>query len=122
MSLKKEEILNTIENMSVKDIVDLVSMIEKRFGVTASLVERNVEKDEDKSKEEKTEFKVILKSIGKNKISVIKVVRSILGLGLKEAKDTVDSVPVLIKDSINKIESERLKKLLEDSGATVEIS
>lgn len=122
MSLKKEEILEAIANMSVSDIVDLVSMMENRFGVTASSVAQVVKNNENEKKEEKSDFKITLKSIGKNKIAVIKIVRSFLNLGLKEAKDTVDSAPVLLKDGVNKLDSDKIKKTLEEAGAIVELS
>lgn len=124
MSLTKEEILNTISEMSVMDIMQLISMIEKKFGVSASVLaspsESKVESSES-VQEEQTEFNVVLNTIGNNKIPVIKAVRSITGLGLKEAKDLVESAPVILKESISRDDAEVLKKTLESIGASVEI-
>ncbi|AAZ41184.1 50S ribosomal subunit protein L7/L12 [Candidatus Blochmanniella pennsylvanica str. BPEN] len=121
MSLTKEQILDAISNMSVMDIVRLTSMMEEKFGVsTASLT--TVEPDTSEAiVEEQTEFNVFLTAIGNNKIPVIKTVRSITGLGLKEAKELVESAPVILKESINKDDAETLKKTLETVGASVEI-
>lgn len=122
MSLSKEDILEAISNMSVTEIVDLVSMMEKKFGVSSNHVPAvPAEGKEIEVKEEKNEFDVTLSSIGPNKIAVIKSVRSLIGLGLKEAKDTVESAPVLIKQGVSKEESEKLKKILEEAGATVDL-
>ncbi|URJ31248.1 50S ribosomal protein L7/L12 [Blochmannia endosymbiont of Camponotus sp.] len=121
MSLTKEQILDAISNMSVMEIVKLTSMIEEKFGVSAAslaTVEPNVSEPVVK---EQTEFNVFLTAIGSNKIPVIKTVRSITGLGLKEAKELVESAPVILKESINKSDAETLKKTLETAGATVEI-
>ncbi|BGI50884.1 MAG: 50S ribosomal protein L7/L12 [Arsenophonus endosymbiont of Ceratovacuna japonica] len=120
MSITKEQILNTIADMSVMDVIELIALMEEKFGVSATpapvaapvLIEET---------EEKTEFNVILSAIGNNKVTVIKAVRTATGLGLKEAKDIVESAPVTIKESISKEESETLKKLLEEAGASVEI-
>lgn len=120
MSITKQQILDAISEMSIMDISELVNMMEKKFGVFATQAP-NSQKNLEKTPEEKTEFNVILNSIGTNKIPVIKAIRSITSLGLKEAKDMVESAPVTIKESINKEESEKIKKLLEDVGASVEI-
>ncbi|HMI77011.1 MAG TPA: 50S ribosomal protein L7/L12 [Buchnera sp. (in: enterobacteria)] len=120
--INKEQILEAIEKMSVMNVVELVSAMEKKFGVSASSVVNSVSTTQDtESNEEKTEFNVFLKSIGNNKISVIKAVRSKIGLGLKEAKDLVESAPIVLKENINKEESESLKKFLEEAGAEIEI-
>ncbi|HXK00549.1 MAG TPA: 50S ribosomal protein L7/L12 [Buchnera sp. (in: enterobacteria)] len=122
MSINKEQILEAIAEMSVKNVVELVSAMEKKFGVSATAINSNTTIGQNiESTEEKTEFNVFLKNIGSNKISVIKAVRSATGLGLKEAKDLVESAPILIKENINKEESESLKKTLENAGAEVEI-
>ena len=113
--IKKEEVINWLSNQSVIEIADLVKELEDKWGVSAA--EANAS-----SQEEKTEFDVILKSFGGNKIAVIKEVRSITGLGLKEAKDLVESAPKPIKEAIDKNESEEIKKKLEAVGAEVEIN
>jgi len=125
MDLKKEDIINAISKMSVMEIVDLVKEMEKKFEVSASANmmvgttnTANTEKEEVK---EQTEFAVTLESFGKSKISVIKSIRSIINLGLKEAKDFVENAPKLIKDGIDKSESEEIKKKLEEVGAKVSI-
>lgn len=124
MSLTKEEILNAVSEMSVMDIMQLVSMMENKFGVSvgslASSSESTVSSSELIQKEQ-TEFNVILSAIGNNKIPVIKTVRSITSLGLKEAKELVESAPVILKESISKNDAETLKKTLEAVGASVEI-
>lgn len=124
MSLTKEEILNAISEMSVMDIVQLVSMMEKKFGVSAnSFVSSSESKEESLESVQvvQTEFNVILSAIGSNKIPVIKAVRSITGLGLKEAKELVESAPVTLKEALNRDDAESLKKTLETVGASVEI-
>lgn len=122
MSINKEQILEAIAEMSVKNVIELISAMEEKFGVSANAINTNATTGQaDTSTEEKTEFNVFLKTIGGNKVSVIKAVRSATGLGLKEAKDLVESAPTLIKENINKNESESLKKILEDAGAEVEI-
>ncbi|WP_216782537.1 50S ribosomal protein L7/L12 [Candidatus Profftia tarda] len=120
MSISKEDILNAVSEMSVIDVVELVAMMEKKFGVVAAVsAVAAVTTPEDV--EEKTEFDVLLKSIGANKISVIKAVRSATGLGLKEAKDLVESAPASVKEGISKEDAENMKKSLEEAGAEVEI-
>jgi len=124
MELKKEDIINAISKMSVMEIVDLVKEMEKKFDVSASnmVVSNNnaSDKKEEETKEQ-TEFSVTLESFGKSKISVIKSIRSIINLGLKEAKDFVEGAPKLIKEGIDKKESEEIKKKLEEVGAKVSI-
>lgn len=125
MSLKKEEVLDAISDMSVMDIMQLISMIEKKFNVSASSYmapsENMAIESESTQIEEQTEFTVILSAIGSNKIPVIKTIRTITGLGLKEAKELVESAPVTLKESVNKNDAEELKKTLESVGASVEI-
>jgi len=124
MDLKKDDIINAISKMSVMEIVDLVKEMEKKFDVSASNMMMgggavaNSEKEEVK---EQTEFNVTLESFGSSKISVIKSIRSIINLGLKEAKDFVENAPKLIKSGIDKAESEEIKKKLEEVGAKVSI-
>ncbi|OQM34041.1 50S ribosomal protein L7/L12 [bacterium endosymbiont of Pedicinus badii] len=125
MSISKEQIIEEVSKMSVMEVLELVSMMEKKFGVSyKEIISQNVSTNNvpsEKEKEEKTEFSVFLQNIGKNKIAVIKSVRSIVGLGLKEAKDLVESAPVLIKEKVKKEEADSLKKLIESTGAIVEI-
>ncbi|WP_225639353.1 50S ribosomal protein L7/L12 [Candidatus Profftia sp. (ex Adelges kitamiensis)] len=120
MSISKDEILNAIAKMSVMDIVELISMMEEKFGVIAT-VSAVTATGSDEVIEEKTEFDVILKNIGTNKIAVIKAVRSATGLGLKEAKDLVESAPATLKEGVNKEDAAVLKKSLEDAGAEVAV-
>lgn len=125
MSLTKEEILDAISEMSVMDIMQLISMMENKFKVSAGMLVSSSKSQEESSsilnKKEQTEFSVILSAIGNNKIPVIKTVRSITGLGLKEAKELVESAPVVLKELMNKSDAEILKKTLETIGASVEI-
>ncbi|QJC33788.1 50S ribosomal protein L7/L12 [Enterobacteriaceae endosymbiont of Donacia provostii] len=121
MAVTKEQIIEAIESMSIIDIMDLINSIEKKFGVSSIITNsQNNNKQQDK-KEEKTEFNIYLKSIGNNKISVIKTVRSIMNLGLKEAKDLVESAPIILKESISKQEALDLESKLKTSGAEIEI-
>ena len=123
----REEILEAISKMSVMDLVELISEMEEKFDVSASApaavaavaATGNGSESSDKE-EEQTEFDLILKSFGDNKIAVIKVVRAITGLGLKDAKDMVEGAPATIKEAISKKEVEEMTKQLEDSGAVVE--
>lgn len=127
MAVSKEEILETISNMSVMEVVDLIEAMEEKFGVSAAAPAAAVAGagaaagGEAAAAEEKTEFDVILSSFGDNKVSVIKTVRSITGLGLKEAKDMVEGAPVAVKEGVTKEESEDIKKQLEEAGAMVEV-
>lgn len=121
MAITKEQIIEAISTMSVMEIVDLVSTMEKKFGVSAIPVNTQNQNQQIEQKEEKTEFDVLLKTIGKNKIAVIKAVRSAVGLGLKESKDLVESAPTILKEKINKTDAESFKNILEKAGATVEI-
>ncbi|QCI20200.1 50S ribosomal protein L7/L12 [Buchnera aphidicola (Brachycaudus cardui)] len=121
MSITKEQILNAISEMSVINVVDLISAMEEKFGVSASMPINSNNNNEKDLQEEKTEFDIFLKVIGPNKVSVIKTVRSATGLGLKEAKDLVESAPTVLKENISKEDAESLKKTLEDVGAEIEI-
>ena len=125
MAVSKEDILETISNMSVMDVVDLISAMEEKFGVSAAapvaIAAGPAAGGEAAAAEEQTEFDVILASFGTSKVPVIKAVREITGLGLKEAKDLVESAPAAVKEGIEQGEADELKKKLEEVGATVEI-
>jgi large subunit ribosomal protein L7/L12 len=121
MALAQDDILEAVSNMSVMEIVDLISAMEAKFGVSAAAVAVAAPAATAAAVEEQTEFDVILTSFGENKVSVIKTVRSITGLGLKEAKDAVEGVPTTLKEGVSKAEAEDVKKLLLEAGATVEI-
>ena len=120
----KEEILDSIAKMSVMDLVDLVKLMEDKFGVTAAVAAAPAAAGAAAAAapaEEKTEFTVVLAAIGEKKVEVIKAVREITGLGLKEAKDLVEGAPQPVKEGVNKADSESFKKKLEAAGAKVEI-
>ncbi|WP_343128636.1 50S ribosomal protein L7/L12 [Buchnera aphidicola (Kurisakia onigurumii)] len=119
--LTKEQIVNSISKMSISNVMELISEIEKKFDVSAAMSMNTTNNQSVKTVEEKTEFDVLLKKIGANKISVIKAVRSATNLGLKEAKDLVESAPVVIKEKINNEDAMNLKKILEEAGAEVDI-
>ena len=125
MAVSKEDILDTIANMSVMEVVDLVEAMEEKFGVSAAaavaVAGPAAGGGEAASAEEKTEFDVILASFGENKVGVIKAVRGITGLGLKEAKAMVEGAPAPVKEGATKEEAEDVKKQLEEAGATVEV-
>jgi large subunit ribosomal protein L7/L12 len=126
MAVSKDEILDAIANMTVLEVVDLISAMEEKFGVTAAAavaapVAGAGGAAEAAPVEEQTEFDVVLASFGANKVAVIKAVRSITGLGLKEAKDAVEGAPTTLKEAVSKGEAEEAKKLLEEAGATVEV-
>ena len=125
MALSKDDILNAIADMSVMEVVDLVQAMEDKFGVSAAAAVAVAPAagagDAGEGGEEQTEFDVILNAIGEKKVNVIKAVRSITGLGLKEAKDLVDSAPSSIKEGAQKAEAEEFKKQLEEAGAQVEL-
>ncbi|WP_297188767.1 50S ribosomal protein L7/L12 [uncultured Porticoccus sp.] len=124
MALSKDDILNAIAEMSVMDVVELVSAMEEKFGVSAAAavsVAAAPAAAAAAEVEEKTEFDVILNAAGEKKVNVIKVVRSLTGLGLKEAKDLVDGAPSAIKEGASKADAEAAKKELEEAGATVEL-
>jgi len=124
MAVSKEDILETISNMTVMEVVDLISAMEEKFGVSAAAavaVAAGPAAGPAAAEEEQTEFDVVLTSFGANKVPVIKVVREITGLGLKEAKDLVEGAPSNVKEGVAKAEAEELKKKLEEVGASVEV-
>ena len=126
MAASKEEILDAISNMTVLEIVDLVKMMEDKFGVTAAAPVAMAAVAAGgaapaAAAEEQTEFTVTMTSFGANKVGVIKVIREITGLGLKEAKDLVEGVPSVVKDGIPKADADGIKKKLEEAGAAAEI-
>lgn len=124
MAVSKDDILETLSNMTVMEVVDLISAMEEKFGVSAAVavaVAPTADGDAGAAEAEKDEFDVVLASFGDKKVGVIKTVRSITGLGLKEAKDMVESVPTTVKESASKAEASDLKKQLEEAGATVEL-
>jgi len=123
MSLSKDDILNAIAEMSVMDVVELVSAMEEKFGVSAAaaVAVAPAAGGDAAAVEEKDEFDVIIVSAGEKKVNSIKVVRAITGLGLKEAKDLVDNAPSAVKEGVSKSEAEDLKKQLEEAGASVEL-
>jgi large subunit ribosomal protein L7/L12 len=123
MAVSKEEILETISNMTVLEVVSLIEAMEEKFGVSAAVAAAPVAVAgaAAPAAEEQTEFNVIMKSFGENKVGVIKVVRALTGLGLKEAKDLVEGVPSTVKEGVNKDEAADVKKQLEEAGASVEV-
>ena len=124
MAASQEEILETISNMTVMEVVDLISAMEEKFGVSAAAAVAAAPAaagGEAAAAEEKTEFDVVMTSFGSNKVSVIKVVRGVTGLGLKEAKDMVEGAPSTVKEGASKAEAEDIKKQLEEAGASVEV-
>ena len=121
MSLTNEQIIEAIASKSVTEIVELITAMEEKFGVSAAAAAVAVAAGPAEAAEEKTEFDVILAEAGANKVAVIKAVRGATGLGLKEAKDLVESAPAALKEGISKGEAEALKKELEEAGAKVEI-
>lgn len=122
MSLTKEDIINAVAEMSVSDVVELIEAMEEKFGVTAAAAAVAVAGgDAGGAAEEKTDFDIVLASAGDKKVNVIKAVRAITGLGLKEAKAMVDGAPATVKEGVAKDEAEEAKKQLEEAGATVEL-
>lgn len=124
MAVSKEDILETISNMTVVEVVELVEAMEEKFGVSAAAavaVAAPAAGGEAAAAEEQTEFDVVMTSFGDNKVSVIKAVRGITGLGLKEAKDMVEGTPATVKEAASKAEAEDVKKQLEEAGASVEL-
>jgi large subunit ribosomal protein L7/L12 len=124
MAVSKEEILDAIAGMSLIDITDLVKMMEDKFGVSAAApvaMAAGPAAAAAPAAEEQTEFNVILAEIGANKVNVIKAVRAITGLGLKEAKDLVESAPAAIKEAVSKDEAAKFRKELEEAGAKVDV-
>ena len=123
MAASQEEILEAISNMTVMEVVDLISAMEEKFGVSAAAAVAAAPvaaAGEAAAAEEKTEFDVVMTSFGSNKVAVIKVVRGITGLGLKEAKDMVEGAPSTIKEGASKDEAADIKKQLEEAGASIE--
>lgn len=121
MSITNEQILDAVAEMSVMQVVELIEAMEEKFGVSAAAAVVAGGAAAGAAVEEQTEFDVILESAGGNKVAVIKAVRGATGLGLKEAKDLVESAPAAIKEAVSKAEAEALKKELEEAGATVEV-
>ncbi|GGY88750.1 50S ribosomal protein L7/L12 [Cellvibrio zantedeschiae] len=121
MSLTKDDIINAIAEMSVKDVVELVSAMEEKFGVSAAAAVAVAAGPAAAAAEEQTEFDVILSSVGDKKVNVIKAVREITGLGLKEAKDLVEAAPKAVKEAASKADAEAAKAKLEEAGAVVEL-
>ena len=124
MAVSKEDILDTISNMTVMEVVDLISAMEEKFGVSAAAAVAAAPVAAaagEAAAEAKDEFDVILASFGDNKVGVIKAVRAITGLGLKEAKDLVEGAPAPLKEGVAKAEAEDIKKQLEEAGAKVEL-
>jgi large subunit ribosomal protein L7/L12 len=124
--MSKEDILEAIANMSVMEVVELISAMEEKFGVTAAAAVAVAAPGAGgdaggAAAEEKTEFDVVLAGFGDNKVAVIKAVRGLTGLGLKEAKEAVEGAPSTLKEGISKEEAEEAKKTLEEAGATVEL-
>jgi large subunit ribosomal protein L7/L12 len=124
MAMSKDEIIDAIANMTIMEVLDLISAMEQKFGVTASSVAiaaAPIAAAVAAPVEEKTEFNLVLTGFGTNKVAVIKEVRGITGLGLKEAKDAVEGVPTTLKEGISKADAEAAKKKLEAVGATAEV-
>ncbi len=123
-SLSKQDVLNTIADMSIMDVVELISMMEEKFGVTAAAPVAMAAAPAAAGAApaaEKTEFDIVLKAFGDNKVNVIKAIRTITGLGLKEAKDLVEAAPSSVKEGVSKADADAFKKQLEEAGATVEV-
>lgn len=123
MAVSKNDILETISNMSVMEVVELIEAMEEKFNVSAAAAAVAVAAPAAAASaaEEQTEFTVIMTSFGENKVGVIKVIRGLTGLGLKEAKDLVEGAPSTVKEGVSKEEAASIKKELEEAGATVEV-
>ena len=125
MAVSKEDILETISNMSVMEVVDLIEAMEEKFGVSAAaqvaVAAGPAAGGDAAAAEEKSEFDVVLTGFGESKVPVIKAVREITGLGLKEAKDLVEGTPAAVKEGVEKAEAEEIQKKLEEAGASVEL-
>lgn len=121
MSISQEDILNAVAEMSVKDVVELVSAMEEKFGVSAAAAVAVAAGGDAGGAVEQTEFDVMLTAVGDKKVNVIKAVREITGLGLKEAKGIVDGVPAAVKEGVSKDDAESAKEKLEAAGAAVEL-
>ena len=123
-AITKDQILDAISEMSIMDVVELVKSMEDKFGVSAAApvaVAAAAGGAGAAAAEEKTEFNVVMSSFGSNKVGVIKAIRAITGLGLKEAKDMVEGAPVTVKEGVSKEDADNMKKQLEEAGASVEI-
>ena len=122
MAVSKDDILEAVANMTVMEVVELIEAMEEKFGVTAAVaVAAAPGAGAAAAVEEKTEFNVVMTSFGENKVNVIKAVRGITGLGLKEAKDLVEGVPSTVKEGVSKDEAEAIKKKFVDAGASIEV-
>lgn len=123
MSVSQNDILDTISKMTVMEVVELIEAMEEKFNVSAAAASVAVAAPAaaGAAQEEQTEFNVIMTSFGDNKVGVIKVIRTITGLGLKEAKDLVEAAPAPVKEGVSKEEADKIKKELEEAGATVEV-
>ncbi|ANJ67748.1 50S ribosomal protein L7/L12 [Halothiobacillus diazotrophicus] len=125
MAISKDDILDAISNMTVMEVVDLISAMEEKFGVSAAaavaVAAGPAAGPAAAAAEEKTEFDVVMTSFGANKVAVIKAVRELTGLGLKEAKDMVEGAPATIKEGVSQADADTMKKKLEEAGAAVEI-
>ncbi|AMK77705.1 MULTISPECIES: 50S ribosomal protein L7/L12 [Methylomonas] len=121
MAISQQDILEAVSNMTVMEIVDLISAMEEKFGVSAAAAVAVAAPVAAAVVEEQTEFDVILTGFGENKVAVIKAVRGLTGLGLKEAKDAVEGAPTTVKEGVSKSEADAAKKELEEAGATAEI-
>ncbi len=126
MAVSKEDILETISNMTVMEVVDLIEAMEEKFGVSAAAAVAAVPAagaagGEAAPAAEKDEFDVVMTGFGDNKVKVIKAIRGVTGLGLKESKEMVEGVPSTVKEGVSKEEAEQIKKELEEAGATVEL-
>ena len=123
MAVSKNDILEAISNMSVMEVVELIEAMEDKFGVTAAaaVAVAAAPAEGGAAAEEQTEFDVVMSSFGDKKVAVIKAVRGITGLGLKEAKDMVESAPVAVKEGVDKAEAESIKTQLEEAGAQVDV-
>ncbi|WOD08768.1 50S ribosomal protein L7/L12 [Marinomonas sp. GJ51-6] len=122
MALTKEDIINAVAEMSVMDVVELISAMEEKFGVSAAAAVAAVPAaDAGASAEAQTEFDVVLTAAGDKKVNVIKAVRAATGLGLKEAKAIVDGAPMTVKEAVSKEDADALKAALEEAGASVEV-
>ena len=123
MAVSKEDLVETLSGMTILEVTELVSQLEEKWGVSAAAAVQTVAvaADAGVKEEVKDEFDVVMTSFGENKVNVIKTVRAITGLGLKEAKDLVEGVPSVVKEAANKAEAEGIKKQLEEAGAAVEL-
>ena len=123
MAVSKEDLVETLSGMTILEVTELVTMLEEKWGVSAAAAVQTVAvaADAGVKEEVKDEFDVVMTSFGENKVNVIKTVRAITGLGLKEAKDMVEGVPSVVKEGANKAEAEGIKKQLEEAGAAVEL-